>query len=86
MVGARKRKMQIFTSLTQAIAAGYSVYERTHDGYLVRTKIGNRFALALVVIGSSGKAGAKSSRSCIDEETLGGAGMGSGGRERKRAG
>lgn len=44
------REMQIFKSLEAAAAKGYEVYDRTEDGWLVRTRIGNQFALALVVI------------------------------------
>jgi hypothetical protein len=42
--------MYVFGTLAEAIAAGYMVYDRTEDGYLVRTRIGNNFGLARVVI------------------------------------
>jgi len=42
--------MIIFNSLAEAIRQGYQVYDRTNDGYLVRTRINNVWALALVVL------------------------------------
>ena len=41
--------MTIFHSLAEAIRQGYQIYERTNEGYLVRTKIRNAWALAIVV-------------------------------------
>jgi len=41
--------MTIFRSLAEAIRQGCEVYDRTAEGYLVRTRIGNAWALALVV-------------------------------------
>jgi hypothetical protein len=38
----------VFNSLSQAIANGYQVYDRTAEGYLVRTRLDNRWALAVV--------------------------------------
>jgi hypothetical protein len=37
-----------FQSLGQALRAGYHVYDRTADGYLVRTRTPRGWALALV--------------------------------------
>lgn len=39
-----------FKSLEEAIRAGYHVYDKTSDGYLVRIKTAAGFALALVVL------------------------------------
>ena len=41
--------MTIFRSLAEAIRQGYEIYDRTAEGYPVRTRIGNAWALALVV-------------------------------------
>lgn len=41
--------MVIFKSLGDALAQGYEVYDRTPDGYLVRTHTDRGWALALVV-------------------------------------
>ena len=39
-----------FTTLQAAISAGFQVYDRTLDGYLVRTRTSGGWALALVVL------------------------------------
>jgi hypothetical protein len=39
-----------FTSLSEAIHAGFQVYDRTSDGYLVRTRTSAGWALALVTL------------------------------------
>jgi hypothetical protein len=38
----------VFPSVSAAIAAGFEVYDRTPEGYLVRTKTARGWALALV--------------------------------------
>jgi hypothetical protein len=38
----------IFRSLAAALDAGYQLYDRTPDGYLVRTRTDYGYALALV--------------------------------------
>jgi hypothetical protein len=38
-----------FRSLIQAIRAGYQVYDRTPDGYLVRTRTPRGWAMAVVL-------------------------------------
>lgn len=38
----------VFKSLADALAAGYQVYERTPDGYLVRTLTASGWAIAIV--------------------------------------
>jgi hypothetical protein len=40
--------IMVFKSLEEALRAGFQVYERTADGYLVRTRIEGNWALALV--------------------------------------
>jgi hypothetical protein len=40
--------MQVFKTLAEALRAGYSVYDKTENGYLVRTKTTAGWALALV--------------------------------------
>jgi len=42
--------MLVFRSVTDAINAGYQVYDRTSTGYLVRTKTERGWALALVEV------------------------------------
>lgn len=39
-----------FGSLEQALRAGYQVYDRTSDGYLVRARTALGWAMAVVVI------------------------------------
>ena len=38
----------VFKSLADALRAGFQVYDRTSEGYLVRTKTTNGWAMALV--------------------------------------
>ncbi len=38
----------VFKSLAQALNAGYQVYDRTADGYLVRVLTARGWAMALV--------------------------------------
>jgi hypothetical protein len=40
--------MTVFHSLQEALRLGYHVFERTHDGYVVRTRTARGWALALV--------------------------------------
>lgn len=40
--------MVVFTSLEEAIKAGFQVYDKTDTGYLVRTKTSAGYALAIV--------------------------------------
>lgn len=40
----------VFRSLEQAIRQGYQVYDKNAEGYLVRTRTANGWALALVVL------------------------------------
>jgi hypothetical protein len=40
--------MMVFHCLADAIRAGYQVYDRTSDGYLVRTRTASGWAIALV--------------------------------------
>jgi Ca2+-binding EF-hand superfamily protein len=39
-----------FTSLSEAIRAGFQVYDRTSDGYLVRMRAPAGWALAVVTL------------------------------------
>jgi len=41
--------IKIFQSLEEAKAAGFTLYEKRPDGFLVRRDDGHSFALALVV-------------------------------------
>jgi hypothetical protein len=41
--------IQVFKTLADALRAGYSVYDRTERGYLVRTRTQSGWAMALVV-------------------------------------
>lgn len=38
----------VFRSLADALRAGYQVYDRTADGYLVRTRTAAGWAIAIV--------------------------------------
>ena len=38
----------VFKSLADALRAGYQVYDRTENGYLVRTRTTSGWAMALV--------------------------------------
>lgn len=40
--------LMVFKSLADALKAGYQVYDRTSDGYLVRTKTAAGWAIAIV--------------------------------------
>jgi hypothetical protein len=44
------RGILTFNSLAEAIRAGFQVYDRTPEGYVVRTKTSGGWALALVVL------------------------------------
>jgi hypothetical protein len=39
----------IFKTLADALRAGYQVYDRTSDGYLVRTRTSAGWAMAMVL-------------------------------------
>jgi hypothetical protein len=39
-----------FPTIKEALHAGFHVYDRTENGYLVRTRTAGGFALALVVV------------------------------------
>lgn len=45
--------MLIFRSVTDALQAGYHIYDRTRTGYLVRIKTERGWALALVELAAS---------------------------------
>ncbi len=38
----------VFRSLADALRAGFQIYDRTHDGYLVRTRTASGWAMAVV--------------------------------------
>lgn len=40
--------LMVFTSVSDALRAGYQVYDRTADGYLVRIRTTAGWAMALV--------------------------------------
>ena len=40
--------LMVFTSLADALRAGFQVYDRTSEGYLVRTRTTTGWAMALV--------------------------------------
>jgi hypothetical protein len=40
--------IQVFKTLADALRAGYSVYDRTDNGYLVRTRTASGWAMAIV--------------------------------------
>jgi hypothetical protein len=40
----------VFTTLRAALNAGYHVFDRTDNGYLVRTRTAAGWAMALVVL------------------------------------
>ncbi len=40
--------LMVFKSLADALRAGFQIYDRTSDGYLVRTRTDNGWAMALV--------------------------------------
>jgi hypothetical protein len=41
--------MKVFESLTEALRQGYQVYARAPEGYLVRTRVRDHWALALAL-------------------------------------
>lgn len=40
----------VFHSVAEAIKAGFAVYDKTPEGYLVRNRTANGYAFALVVL------------------------------------
>jgi hypothetical protein len=40
--------LTVFTSLAEALRAGFQIYDRTAEGYLVRTLTAKGWAMALV--------------------------------------
>jgi hypothetical protein len=42
--------IQVFKTLADALRAGYQVYDRTSEGYLVRARTASGWALAVVVL------------------------------------
>jgi hypothetical protein len=40
--------LMVFKSLADALRAGFQIYDRTPEGYLVRTKTSSGWAMALV--------------------------------------
>jgi hypothetical protein len=46
--GPQMAGLMVFKSLADALRAGYQVYDRTADGYLVRTRTAAGWAIALV--------------------------------------
>ncbi len=40
--------LMVFSTLADALRAGFQVYDRTSDGYLVRTRTNSGWAIALV--------------------------------------
>jgi hypothetical protein len=40
--------LMVFKSLADALRAGFQVYDRTSEGYLVRTRTASGWAMALV--------------------------------------
>ncbi len=40
--------LMVFQSLADALRAGFQIYDRTADGYLVRTRTASGWAMALV--------------------------------------
>ena len=46
--GPQMAGVMVFKSLADALRAGYQVYDRTSDGYLVRTRTSAGWAIALV--------------------------------------
>jgi hypothetical protein len=40
--------LMVFDSLADALRAGFQIYDRTQDGYLVRTRTAQGWALAVV--------------------------------------
>ena len=46
--------VMVFKSIPEALRAGYQVYDRTADGYLVRIRTERGWALALVCCKAAG--------------------------------
>lgn len=46
--------IRVFKSLEEALAAGFVVFDRIPDGYLVRKSTGTQFALAIVKLERDG--------------------------------
>ena len=46
--------MKVFESVDEALRQGYHVYARVPEGYLVRTRVRDRWALALVSLRHTG--------------------------------
>ena len=42
--------MIVFHSLAEALRAGYQVYDRTAEGYLIRIRTKTGWAMALVIV------------------------------------
>jgi len=40
--------LMVFRSLADALRAGFQIYDRTPDGYLVRTRTATGWAMAIV--------------------------------------
>jgi regulation of enolase protein 1 (concanavalin A-like superfamily) len=40
--------LMVFQSLADALRAGFQIYDRTQEGYLVRTRTSSGWAMALV--------------------------------------
>jgi hypothetical protein len=45
--------IQVFRSLAEALRCGFQVYDKTAEGYLVRCRTANGWAMALVVVKST---------------------------------
>jgi hypothetical protein len=45
--------IMVFRSVSEALRAGFQVYDRTSSGYLVRTRTSRGWALAVVHVGDS---------------------------------
>jgi len=60
--------IRVFKSVEEAQAAGFSVYERIPDGYLVRKTSGASFALAIVKLTQSDVKGGDDSRTADGED------------------
>ena len=49
-VVARMQGVVVFSSVAEALEAGYQIYGKTDDGYLARLRTAKGWALALIVI------------------------------------
>lgn len=49
------RGLRRFSSLVQALHAGFQVYDRTDDGYLMRTRTANGWEFAIVDVKAAGQ-------------------------------